>query len=60
MVDAEKIKAVENKIRDLINWVEVWNLEEVEGGFKKIEDDVVNELKQRLEELAKMVAELSE
>jgi len=60
MVDAEKIKAVEDKIRDLINWVEVWNLEEVEGGFKKIEDDVVNELKQRLEELAKMVAELSE
>ena len=60
MVDAEKIKAVEDKIRDLINWVEVWNLEEVEGGFKKIEDDIVNELKQRLEELAKMVAELSE
>ncbi len=60
MVDAEKIKAVEDKIRDLINWVEVWNLEEIEGGFKKIEDDVVNELKQRLEELAKMVAELSE
>ena len=25
----EDLKAIENDIRDLINWVEVWNLEEI-------------------------------
>ena len=42
-------------IRDLINWVEVWNLEEVEGGVKKIEDDVVEELKTKLQAIAEML-----
>ena len=42
-------------IRDLINWVEVWNLEEVDGGVKKIEDDVVEELKNKLKAIAELL-----
>ncbi len=50
-----EIKEVQDKIRDLINWVEVWNLEEIEGGVKKIEDDVVEQLKQKLADLSQAV-----
>jgi len=57
-VSEEKLKEVQHKIRDLINWIEVWNLEEVEGGVKKIEDDVVEELKQKLAELSQAVDNL--
>ena len=55
-VDESKIVEAENAVRDLINWVEVWNLEEIEGGVKKIEDSAVDELKAKLEELAKKVS----
>jgi len=55
-IDESKIKEAENAIRDLINWIEVWNLEEVEGGVKKIEDETVDELKVKLEEIAKKVS----
>lgn len=54
-VSAEQIKEAEDSIRDLINWVEVWNLEEVQDGTKKIEDETVNELKAKLEEIARKV-----
>lgn len=58
MVDVEesKIKEAEDAIRDLVNWIEVWNLEEVQEGTKKIEDQTVEELKSKLEEVAKKVS----
>ena len=46
-VEESKIKEAENAIRDLINWVEVWNLEQIEGGVKKIEDDTVEDFKKQ-------------
>ncbi len=45
-------KEAADAIRDLINWVEVWNLEEVQDGTKKIEDSVVEELKAKLGSIA--------
>jgi len=51
-----KIKEAEDAIRDIINWIEVWNLEEVEAGTKKIEDATVDELKTKLEDLARKVS----
>lgn len=59
-VDESKIKEAENAIRDLINWVEVWNLEEVGGAAcKKIEDNTVEELKTKLEDIAEKVSGMS-
>ena len=55
-IDEAQITEAENAIRDLINWIEVWNLEEVEGGVKKIEDATVDDLKAKLEEIAKKVS----
>ena len=55
-IDESKIKEAENAIRDLINWIEVWNLEEVEGGVKKIEDATVDELKAKLKDIAEKVS----
>ncbi|MBD3354822.1 hypothetical protein GF361_02460 [Candidatus Woesearchaeota archaeon] len=58
MVDVEEsnIKEAEDAIRDLVNWIEVWNLEEVQEGTKKIEDETVEELKKKLEDIAKKVS----
>lgn len=60
-IDTSKIKDAENELRDIINWVKVWNLEEieVEGGAKKIADDVVQDLLKRLEKLARKISGLS-
>ena len=55
-VDEAKIKEAEDAVRDLINWIEVWNLEEVQEGTKKIEDETVKDLKAKLEEIAKKVS----
>ncbi len=51
MVDEKTIREVENKIRDLINLIEIMNKEEVEG-TKKIEDSAAQELKEKLRETA--------
>jgi len=52
-------KEVENKIRDLINLIQVKTLEELETGEgKKIEEDTANELKASLRELAKMIGKI--
>lgn len=59
-MEKEKLKAVQDNIRDLVNWIEVWNLEEIEGGVKKIEDDIVEQLKQKLAELSQKVDDLAE
>ena len=55
-IDESKIKEAENAIRDLINWVEVWNLEQIEGGVKKIEDETVEDLKTKLKDIAEKVS----
>ena len=46
------VQGAADAVRDLINWVEVWNLEEVQDGTKKIEDSVVEELKTKLKAIA--------
>jgi hypothetical protein len=57
-VDEAKIKEAEDAVRDIINWIQVWNLQEVEGGVKKIEDSTVEGLKKKLEDLAKKISGL--
>jgi len=54
-VSEEKLKEVQDKIRDIVNWVEVKNQEEIEGGTKKIEDEVVTTLKEKLSELTQAI-----
>lgn len=48
----DDLKAIENDIRDLINWVEVWNNEEKTGGTKKIEDEEAEKIKDKLRAIA--------
>lgn len=55
-VDEAKIKEAEDAVRDIINWVQVWNLQEIEGGVKKIEDSTVQGLKKKLEDLATKIS----
>ena len=50
------LKQAEDKIRDLINLIAVFNKEELkEGEGKKIEDDAAKVLKQKLQEIAKLI-----
>jgi hypothetical protein len=58
MVDIKKTKEVEDKIRDLINDIEVYNEEEVESEGKEIEDDAAASLKGKLQEIAKLVGDI--
>ena len=58
MADPKRVKLIENKIRDLINWIEVWNLEEIEDNTKKIDDKTVEELKEKLQVIAEDIGEL--
>ena len=53
-IPIKSLKEAENKIRDLINLVSVYNEEEVDG-VKQISDDVAEELKEKLLELAKLI-----
>ncbi len=47
-------KEIADKIRDLINWVEVMKNEELVGGEgRKIEVDTAKALKAKLQEIAK-------
>jgi len=56
MANNSSIKQAEDKIRDLINWIEVLNREEIkEGEGKKIEDDAARELKAKLQEIAGII-----
>jgi hypothetical protein len=51
-----KVVAIEDDIRDLINFVEVKNEEELDAAEgKKIEDDTAAELKDKLRALAKKI-----
>ena len=52
-------KEVEDKIRDLINFVQIKSEEELEAAEgKKIEDDTADELKTKLRDLAKIVGKI--
>ena len=51
-IDTAVFKEVENDIRDLINWVKVWNTEEEEGEGKKIEDKESEQLVSKLRQIA--------
>jgi hypothetical protein len=52
-------KEVEDKIRDLINYIQVMTLEELkEGEGRKIEEDTAKDLQNRLRQLAKAVAKI--
>lgn len=52
-------KPVEDKIRDLINFIEVMTHEELKiGEGKKIEADTANVLKAKLQEIAKLVGKV--
>jgi len=55
-VNKAKIKDAEDAVRDIINWIKVWNLEEVQDEVKKIDDEVVAELVAKLEKLAKKIS----
>ena len=46
------VKAIENEIRDILNWVAVFSTE------YDLDDEVVTKLKSRLEVVAKKVGEL--
>ncbi len=55
-----KTKEIEDKIRDLINWVQVKTLEELgEGEGRKIEEDAAAELKKKLQEIAQLVGKIN-
>ena len=58
MVDVSKETLVEaeDMIRDLINYIEVLNKEEVEGDVKKIEDDAATKLTEKLRQIAQKIA----
>jgi len=58
-VSEEKLKEVQDKIRDIVNWVEVKNKEEIEGGTKKIEDEAAGKLKEKLADLTQAVDSLA-
>ena len=53
---AKNLKNVEDKIRDIINWVKVAQNEEVDGA-QKISDDAAENLIKELEALAVLVGE---
>jgi len=54
-----KVVEIENDIRDLINFIQVKNEEELDAAEgKKIEDDTAEELKDKLRKLAKKVGSI--
>lgn len=54
-----KIKEAEDKLRDLINFVQVKTEEELKAGEgRKIEEDTARELQGKLRELAEDIAKL--
>ena len=57
--EKKQVKEAEDALRDILNWVEVWNKEETDEGAKKIDDAVAKELKVKLEKLAKKMSGLS-
>lgn len=52
-------KEAEDKIRDLINYIQVMTLEELkEGEGRKIEEDTAKDLQNKLRQLAKLIAKI--
>jgi len=58
MCGNEEIKAVEDKIRDLINTIRVLQQEEVDGAGQKVQDGAADKLVAELEALAVQVGGL--
>lgn len=54
----EGTKSAEDMVRDILNFVNVKKEEEVEGATHRIEEDTAAELVEKLEELAKKIAEI--
>lgn len=52
------IKEAEDKIRDLINFVQIKSDEEADTAGKKIEADTAEKLKTKLRELAEFVGQV--
>lgn len=53
-------KEVEDKIRDLINWVQIMTLEELKSGEgRKIEEDTAKKVNAKLKEIAVLVGKLN-
>ena len=46
------VESIENDLRDLMNWINVKNTEEVEGGTKNIEDETAKELTEKVKAIA--------
>ncbi|MEW5896684.1 MAG: hypothetical protein AB1668_03265 [Nanoarchaeota archaeon] len=51
------VSPAENKVRDIINLMNVYKSEEVEGVSTKIEPDTAEELVAELEELAELIGQ---
>lgn len=51
-VSEEKLREIEEKIRDLINDIEILNIDE------KIDDETANELIEKIKEIANMIGNL--
>ncbi len=52
----EKIKQIEDKIRDLINMISVMNNEDINGGdVNYVGDEAAKSITEKLREIAKMI-----
>jgi hypothetical protein len=56
--DPKKIKEVEDKIRDIINLISIFNKEEADAETSKIDDEAAKKLKEELRKLALIVGRL--
>jgi len=54
----EETKSAEDMIRDIVNFINVKKLEEVEGATHRIEADTADQLEAKLKELAKKIGEI--
>jgi hypothetical protein len=52
-MDVTKVKAIEDEIRDLINWIAVFETE------YNLDKEIVDQLRNKLEDLSKKVNELT-
>ena len=55
-ISASAVRDTENKIRDLINQIKVYNEEELEvGEGKKVEDDAAENIVEKLKDIARTI-----
>lgn len=46
------VEGIENDLRDLMNWINVKNQEQTEGGTKQIEDETAKDLTEKVKAIA--------